>query len=154
MRSVSLKLLFIPLLLAVLTAVGCGRQTSQSNSAKLENLTGTYRILKNSGEPHDQSFSVEDKNGLWYLSDEEGVRLMLRMSASEIEKIFGKEVAGKSQCLEIAGPTSTAIICVTEPGVKTTVRVGDYNDHMDFTSKTGYFVYVSYMGVSNLEKIQ
>lgn len=154
MRLVPLKLFWALLFLAVLTAGGCMRQTGQSNAAKLENLPGTYRILKNSGEAHGQSFRVEDKNGLWYLSDEEGTRSMRPMSASEIEAVFGKEMADKSRCLEIAEPTPTAIICATEPGLKTTVRIGDYNLHRDFTSDTGYFVYVSYKGISNLEKIQ
>ena len=154
MRLVSLKLFFVLLLLTALTAAGCVRQSDQSNAVKLEDLPGTYRILRNNGEANDQSFNVEDKNGVWHLSDEEGSRLMRRMAASEIEEIFGKEVAEKSQCLEIPGSTSTTVICVTEPGVSTNVRIGDYNFHGDFTSDTGYFVYVSYMGASNLEKIK
>ena len=155
MRLVSLKLFFVLLLLTALTAAGCVRQSDQSNAVKLEDLPGTYRILRNNGEANDQSFNVEDKNGVWHLSDEEGSRLMRRMAASEIEEIFGKEVADKSQCLEIPGQTSTTVICATEPGVKTNVRIDDLMSyHKDFTSKTGYFVYIDRMGIWDLEKLK
>ena len=80
---------------------------------------------------------------------------MQQMATAEIEEIFGKDVADKSQCLEASGEASTVIICVTEPGVSTNVRIDDLlSYHKDFTSKTGYFAYIDYMGLWDLEKLK
>ena len=153
MRSVSLKLLIISLLPAVLTVMGCA-QSGQSNAAKLETLPGTYRIVWSDGEAHDHNFGVENKNGVWYMLDDTEAIPMQQMAATEIEEIFGKDVAAKSQCLE-TGAASTVIICVTEPGVKTNVRIDDILSYdKDFTSKTGYFAYIDYMGIWDLEKLK
>ena len=153
MKATSTKLFFLALL-ALFAAAGCVRQTGQTNTAKLETLPGTYRIVWSDGEAHDHNFSVENKNGVWYMLDDTEAIPMRQMTATEIEEIFGKDVAGKSQCLE-TGAASTVIICVTEPGVSTNVRIDDLMSyHKDFTSKTGYFAYIDYMGIWDLEKLK
>lgn len=154
MNTTFARLLFL-LLLSLVAIAGCVRQTGQSNAAKLETLPGTYRIVWSDGEAHDHNFSVENKNGVWYMLDDTEAIPMRQMTAAEIEEVFGKDVADKSQCLEASGPASTVIICVTEPGAKTNVRIDDIMSyHKDFTAKAGYFAYIDYMGIWDLEKLK
>ena len=76
-------------------------------------------------------------------------------SKAEIEKMFGKEVADKSQCLAAYDGMATMIFCATEPGMKTRVHVDHTAEHgQEFTSKTGYFSYIKYVGVWDLEKLE
>lgn len=153
MRTTFTKLLFL-MLLGLFAIAGCVRQSGQTNSAKLETLPGTYRVVWSDGEAHDHNFNVENKNGGWYMLDDTEAIPMRQMTATEIEELFGKDVADKSQCLE-TGAASTVIICVTEPGVSTNVRIDDLMSyHKDFTSKTGYFAYIDYMGIWDLEKLK
>lgn len=153
MHTTFAKPLFL-LLLSLFAIAGCVRQSGHAPAAKLEMLPGVYRVVWSNGEAHDHNFNVENKNGGWYMLDGTEAVPMRQMAVTEIEEIFGKDVAGSSQCLE-TGAASTIIICVTEPGVATTVRIDDIMSyHKDFTSKTGYFVYIDYLGIWDLEKLK
>ena len=154
MNTTFTKLLFL-LLLSLFAIAGCVRQSGHSNAAKLEMLPGVYRVIWSDGEANDHNFIVEHKNGGWYMSDGVKTMPMHKMAAEEIEKTFGADAAAKSEFLENSEGLSRVIVCATEPGVKTSVRIDDWVPyHTDFTSRTEHFAYIDYLGIWDLEKLK
>lgn len=152
MNNTPTKLLL--LLLGILIAVGCVRQTDGPAAKPIGDLVGSYRILLNDEEPQ-KSFTVKNESGEWWVADDAQAVHANRMTQAEIEKVFGKEVADKSQCLAAYDGMATMIFCATEPGMKTTVHVDHTVEHgEEFISKTGYFSYIKYMGIWDLEKFK
>ncbi len=131
------------------------RHTGASSAATPEDLPGTYRVLWSDGTPNDHNFTIENKNGDWYLSDDESGKHLSIMTRDEIEAVFGKEMADKAQCLEYKGSASTLVICAAEPGLKTKVRIDDFVSYStDFTTKTNHFTFIDYMGIWDMEKLK
>ena len=152
MNNAPAKLLL--LLLGILTITGCVRQTGGSEAAPIGDLAGSYSILLNDEEPH-KSFTVKNEYGEWWVADDAQAVHASRMTQAEIEKVFGKEAADKSQCLAAYDGMATMIFCAAEPGVKATVHVDHTVEHgEEFTSKTGYFSYIKYVGIWDLEKFK
>ena len=148
-------LLFLWACFSILICTGCVRNTGASSAAKLENLPGVYRVLWSDGSPNDHSFAIENKNGDWYMSSEEQSLPLYKMTQEEVEAVFGKEMAAEAQCLQTMGGASTTIICASEPGVKTSVKVDDFVSYSkDFTTKTNHFVFIDYMGIWDMEKLK
>ena len=146
---------FSLLILGIFALTGCVRQPGASVDAKLEELPGVYRVLWSDGTPNDHNFTIENKNGDWYMSDEEQSQPLQKMTQADIETRFGKEMAGKAQCLQTMGGASTIILCAGEPGVKTSVKVDDFVSYSkDFTTKTNHFVFIDYMGIWDMEKLK
>ena len=143
------------LLFGILTATGCVRQTDGPEAAPIGELAGSYRILRGDGGPQTKSFTVKNAYGEWWVADDAQAVHASRMTQAEIEKVFGKEVAIKSQCLAAYDGMATMIFCAAAPGVKTTVHVDHTVEQgQEFTSKTGYFSYIKYVGIWDLEKFK
>ena len=154
MKSILVKS-FSLLILGIFAPAGCVRQPGASVAAKLEELPGTYRVLWSDGTPNDHNFTIENKNGDWYMSDEEQSQPLQKMTQADIETRFGKEAADKSQCLETMGGASVIIICASEPGIKTSVRIDDFVSYStEFTTKTSHFAFIDYMGIWDMEKLK
>ena len=135
MKTTFVKLFFL-LLLSLLFASGCVRQSGGPAVASLDALAGSYRVLWSDGEPNDHIFNLEQKNGMWHMADDEDSVPMTTLTPEEIESVFGKEMAGNAQCLEAVAEASTIIICVTKPGTATEVRIDDRVSHSsNFTSR-------------------
>lgn len=147
--------LFLFVMVCIFATAGCVRQQGPSSAVSVNDLAGSYHVLWSDGEPNDHIFKVEYKNNGWWLADDEEAVPLLLMTPVEIEEVFGKEVATKAHCLETSGGASTIILCIAEPGVKTKVRIDDFVSYSrDFTSKTGHFVFIDYMGIWDLEKLK
>ena len=147
--------LFLLLLLGLFIVAGCVRQSGGPAVASLDALAGSYRIMWSDGEPNGHIFNLEQKNGMWHMSDDEESVPMTLLPPGEIEEIFGKGMAAGAQCLEALSGASTIIICVTKPGTATEVRIDDWVSYSaKFTSKTGYVAYIGHMGIWDLEKMR
>ena len=153
--KISFAKLFLLLLLCLFAIAGCVRQTGGPTGASLDALAGAYRVLWSDGEPNDHIFSLEQKNSMWYMADDEDSVPMTVLAPAEIEDIFGKDMARSAQCLEALSGASTIVICVTKPGTATEVRIDDFMSYSaKFTAKTGYFAYIGHMGIWDLEKMR
>ena len=151
--SFKVKLL-LSALVCICLATGCVRQTGGPTASSIDSLAGAYLIRWTDGEPGD-TFTVEQKNGVWHMSDQDDAVPMQIMAPAEIEEVIGAEAASKAQCLEAFNETTRVIVCVTKPGFTTTVRVdGPAPYSKEFASKTGYFLYVDSIGIWDLEKLK
>ena len=153
MKTTLIKLFFL-VLFGLFSVSGCARQTGAPAPASIDALAGSYRVLQTAAEP-DYTFTLKQKNGAWRMTDAEGSLPVQKMTPAEIEEVLSKEAANKAQCLERFNETARVIICVAEPGFTATVRVdGPAPYRKEFTSKTGYFVYVDSIDVWDLEKLK
>lgn len=153
MKATFTKLFFLALL-SLFAAAGCARQTGGPAAVSIDALAGAYRVLWDDDSPNDR-FTLEQKNDVWNMSDQDDSIALQKMSPTEIEEALGQEAAGKAQCLEGFNETARVVICVAEPGFTTTVRVdGPAPYSKEFTSKTGYFVYVDSIDIWDLEKLK
>ena len=139
----------------IFTVAGCARQSSGPTAAFLDSLAGSYRVIWSDGAANDHTFTLKQKNGVWYMADEEDAVPMTSLAPGEIESIFGKDMARGAQCLEALTEASTIIICVTKPGTATEARIDDLMSYSaKFIAKTGYFSYIGHMGIWDLEKLK
>ena len=153
MKTTLIKLFFL-VLFGLFSVSGCARQTGAPASASIDALAGSYRVLQTAAEP-DYTFTLKQKNGAWRMTDAEGSLPVQKMTPAEIEDVLSKEAANKAQCLEGFNETTRFVICLTEVGFTTNVRVdGPAPYSREFTSKTGYFLYADSIDAWDLEKLK
>lgn len=79
---------------------------------------------------------------------------MNQMAQAEITDRLGRETAATGICLEAYDGVMTMIFCAVAPGAKAKVRIDPLAEEFaEFTSKTGYFAYIKYLGAWDLEKL-
>ena len=156
MRQVTLKFLCTALLAALPLCAGCAKLHGPK-SASLDDLRGTFHVLWSDGSAQDHNFTLDQQHGQWLVQADNVAESypLQALTQAEIESLFGTEAAGKTQCLAWSGEASLLVFCATEPGTKLTARIDDFTSYTaKLTSKTGYFAYLDYLGLWDMEKVK